>query len=241
MGLDEAIQELDGVGPEEFADRLQSEHSDLYKQVYSDGYGAGKTDQKKETEKLQSQLEEVKSERESLQEDLEQLKEEQPEAAELRGKYESKLEEKQGQIERLKNDLETVKQEKRQAIKQERRSILGERTKNRLLSEGVDEDYADFRTQKAIEQRVELDDDYEPTVYEEDGVPTPLNGSDPHEALANNILSETPDKFIADNRPGETGVGDTEGASGTSTVTDEDLRSGNVDPTAILNDEVQVE
>jgi len=241
MGLDEAIEELDGVDAETFAERLQDERSELYKQVYSDGYGAGKTDQKSETEKVQSQLEELKSEKQSLESDLEELKDEQPEAAELRGKYESKLEEKQQQVEKLESQLDEVEHEKRQAIKQERRSILEERTKNRLLSEGVDEDYAEFRTQKAIEERVELDDDYQPTVYEEDGVPTPLNDNDPHEALAGNILSETPDKFISDNRPGETGVGDTGSTTGANTVTDEDLRKGNVDPTEILNNDVQVE
>lgn len=242
MGLDEAIEELEGVEAEAFAERLQSERSDLYKQVYSDGYGAGKTDQKETTEEVQSQLDQIKSEKEALESDLEELKEEQPEAAELRGKYESKLQEKQEQLEKVQSQVDEVKQEKRQAIKQERQSILRERTKNELLSRGVDEEYADFKTTKAIEEQVELDEDFEPTVYEEDGVPSPMNGeTEPHEALASNILSQTPDKFVYDNRPGETGVGDTGGASGTNTVTNEDLKSGNVDPTDILEDNVQVE
>lgn len=48
--------------------------------------------------------------------------------------------------------------------------------------------------------------------------------------------------LFADKRPGESGVGSTEKASGSkTTVTMEDLAAGKVDPQAVLRDEVEIE
>lgn len=243
MGLDEAFEELDGVDEEEFAERLQEEHPAKYKQIYSDGFGAGKTEVKDDLDSTEEQLEKLKSERDELKNDLETLKEEQPEAAELRGKYESKLEDMQAQIERLQSEKTELEQEKTRAIKRERRDIFRERAKNALISQGVDPDYASFKAREAVEgDRVQFDDEeLTPKVYEEDGVPTPLSdGTEPHEALAENILSETPEKFVEDNRPGATGLGNTPTSTTGGKASWDDAESGKVDPEEVLEGEVNL-
>jgi len=246
MGLDEAIDELSEVDDAEaFASRLQEERSDLYKQIYSDGYGAGKTDIKEgDLQEAKSKLEQLKSERSDLKEQLEELQEDQPEAAELRGKYESKLQDKQAQIESLQEEKQSLQQEKQNAIRQERKRILRERTKNRLVSRGVDPEYADFKTEKAVDERVKFDEDnLQPEVFEDDGVPSPQNGeSDADDILADSLMDEVPPKFVSDSRPGSSGLGSTDGAGGRpKKATSEDMQQGAVDPEKVLNGEVDVE
>jgi DNA repair exonuclease SbcCD ATPase subunit len=244
MGLDDALNELDGVEADEFAERLQDERPSLYKQVYSDGFGAGKTEVKSDLESTKDELQSLKDERDDLEQKVQKLEEEQPEAAEIRGKYEEKLQKLQGQIESLQEDKSTLEEEKQSAIRTERERMLRERTKNALISQGVDPDYAEVQVEKQMQNgRVRFDDDLSPKVYEGEDIPSPRNGEDDaDEILADSILEQTPDKFVADNRPGSTGLGSTpSGGAGGSNASWDEAESGEVDPEDVLEGKVDIE
>jgi len=213
MGLQEALNELDGVDPSEAADALQEEHKGLYKEIYSDGFGAGKMEVKGDLEDAKSQMEDLRSTKEDLESRVENLQGEQPETSELRDKYESRIQDLNAKIDNLQDTLNAKDQEHRQALQSERASSFQQQVAGTLKAAGVDEDYADFQAERAVQSdRVQFDDDLNFQLYDSEGLPlSDRNGERPqHEAFAKEVVSEIPDKFISDSRPSNSGLSDTD-------------------------------
>lgn len=217
MGLDEALEELDGVSDDEFADALQDRHPSKYKHVFSKGFGAGKTEVKSDLDDAQQQLQSLKSEKEQLESKIDDLQGEQPETAELREKYEQHLNEREQQIETLQEEQESLQSEFQNRLKNERASSFQQRVAGQLKAAGVDEDYADFKAERAVStDRVQFDDELNIKLYEDNGVPTPdRDDKQKHELFAKSLADEIPDKFISDSRPSSTGVSNTDIRGGT--------------------------
>ena len=246
MDLSDVFAELQDVPADDLKTALQEHRNDVYKDVYSDGFGAGKTEMKSDVQSAQETITQLKESRQELEDKVDSLQGEQPEVAELRGKYEQKLEEKQQQLKTARQQAEEVEREWRQNLRNERRTTFESKVADALKSKyNVDDDYADFKAQQATQsERVQFDDSNSIKLYESDGdTPTPLNGETAkHEAFAEDVAKTVPDKFVLDTRPGDTGMGSTNGrAGGPKKVSSEDLANGNVDPLDVLNGNVEVQ
>lgn len=225
MGLDEAIAELNEAeaDPEEVADRLKSKASGVYKAIRNPAYQEGKSDGKDELSDAQEKIASLRKEKKNLESKIDDLEEENPEVAEVRGKLEGQLENKQERINELEGQLEEKEQEANSRLSQMGQSTFRERTVNFLMQNGVvDRDIAEVKAEKAMSDRVQVaanGEGVETKVYEPDGdTPMPLDDeTEPHEAFGESLLGEIPDKFVEDNRPGSTGIGEP-GSGGSKTM-----------------------
>ena len=210
MGLQEALNELDGVDAKEFAEALQEQSPAHYKAIYTPAFGAGKTSVQDDLQDKETKLESLQSEREKLQKRIEDLQGEQPEVGELRGKYEAKLEELQQTIQAKDQQIKEVQESSTQTLRQKENEFFQERAIGYLMANGVeDRDVAEIKVEKAMRDgRVKFDDDLQPKVYEPDGeVPTPVtSGDQPHEVFGQSLMESIPEKFLQDRRPGASGV-----------------------------------
>lgn len=218
MGIQEAITELEDVDAKEFAEALQEQSPAHYKAIYTPAFGAGKTSVQDDLQEKETKLETLQGERDKLQKKIEDLEGEQPEVAEIRGRYESKLEDLQSQIQAKDEEIKTIQTDNTQTLRQKEQQFFQERAKNALLPHVEDPDIADIKIMKAIQDgRVQFDDDLQPKVYEEDGeVPTPLGDKQPHEVFAESLLQSIPDKFLKDRRASS--VGNPGGGGGKNTI-----------------------
>lgn len=221
MGLKEAITELEGVDPQEFADALQNEASPFYKAIRNPAFKEGKDEAEQDAENARNKVAQLRKEKQNLENQMEELKGDlegdDSKLAEQRGKYESKLQEMKEALNQKDKELKSAREESMQTLRQKEQQFFQERAKNALLPHVKDPDIADVKLQKAMQDgRVKFDDDLNVKVYEEDGeVPTPINGDKaPHEVFAESILENIKPEFLKDNRPGSTGFGDP--ASGSS-------------------------
>lgn len=219
MDLDEAVDALTSADPDEAVEALEGTR--VHKQIRSAAYKQGQDDKEEEFGHFQEKTASLRKEKKELKEKIEQLEEEQPDEAELIGKYEEKLEQKQKRINELeeeKNEVEDTWRSRTQSVKQ---GSFEERTAAALKSQGVDEDYAEFKAKQAVSsKRVTFDENLNVKVYEDEDQAVPLhaNGDPAHKAFAEDIVQEVPDKFIDDDRPGSTGVGDTSGGGRGRTI-----------------------
>jgi len=219
MDLDEAVDALTDADPSDAKEALEG--TQVHRTIRSDAYKEGQQDKEGELSDAQDKIASLRKGKSSLEEKVAQLQEEQPDEAELIGKYEEKLEQKNQKIQQLqeeKNEIETDWRNRTQSVKT---STLQERIASELKSRGVDEDYADFKAEQAVRsERVTFDDDLDPQIYEDEEGTVPLhtNGNPVHEAFATELVDDVPDKFIADERPSASGLGKTEGTGGAKTV-----------------------
>lgn len=220
MDLDEAINAIQEADPDEAKEALEGTR--VHKSIRSEAFKEGQSEKETELSKAQDKIASLRNEKQDLNSKIEQLEDEQPEEAELIGKYEEKLEQKNQRIDELESEKQEVEEEWRSRTQSVKSSSFQERTAAALKSRGVDEDYAEFKAEQAVSSgRVDFDENLNAKVYEDEEGTVPLhsNGDPAHQAFAQDILDDVPDKFVADNRPGETGVGSTEGTGGGKTIT----------------------
>jgi len=219
MDLNEAVDALTDADPKEAKDALEG--TQVHKSIRSDAYKEGQNDKESDVSDAQDKIASLRKEKQSLENKVESLEEEQPDEAELIGKYEEKLEQKNSKIQQLQEEKEEVESDWKSRTQSVKTSTLQERIASQLKGQGVDSDYADFKAEQAVNSgRVKFDDDLNPQVYEDDDGTVPLhtNGDPVHEAFAQELADDVPDKFIEDPRPGSTGVGNTQGTGGGRTI-----------------------
>lgn len=157
----------------------------------------------------------------------------------------------------IENEVEPVKEENKQ-LRERNQQLLQTRKRSEILSaaqrHNVADEFVNSVSEAAVPPIVQIvspsvgyDDEHDQfAVLGEDGF---KNSSKQGKAWADmDELFEqmkSDDRYrhlFKDTRPGESGVGDTEGATGSkTTVTMEDLAKGRVDPSAVLKDEVDIE
>jgi len=226
MGLEEAAQELQeaDADPEEVASTLQDAAPGAYKHVRKKHYKEGKSEVEEELTSAQDKIASLRKEKQSLKEKIEDGIDEPPEVEELRENYESKIEQLENQI----NDIKGEKEEAVQSWKEKTRAVKGttfkEQVASTLKEQGVDPDYADFKAEQAVSGsrvKFEGDDGLEIGIYE-DGVPVQASDDQPkHEAFAQSLAEEVPDKFVEDPRPDATMNGHPSASSASSRMTRE--------------------
>lgn len=244
MDVTEAVEALTNADSvDEVKEALEG--TPVHKAIRRDAYKEGQQDKEQELSKAQDKIASLRKEKQNLETKIENLEDERPDEAELIGKYEEKLDQKNQKIQELQEEKDEVESDWRSRTQSVKTSTLKERVASSLKAEGVDEDYADFRAEKIVSSgRVTFNDDLEPQAYEdEDGtVPLHTNGEPVHEALASDAIEEVPDKFIEDNRPGETGLGQTGSGGSGRTISRDEFESMSADERkqVALDDDVQV-
>lgn len=224
--MDEALDALQEQDPQEVASALESKAPDVYKQIRNPAFKQGKREVQSELESAQDKIASLRKEKQSIEEKAEQNTP--PEVEEVQQKYEKKIDSLNQQI----DDLQTEKQEAVESWKQKTREERGRSFQDKVFSEltsrGVDPDYAEFKAQQATAgERVQFagDDGLDIEVYEADP-DVPLNVPDDaskHEAFADTLVEEVPDKFIEDSRPGSTLNGEPESTPGGKTMRREEF------------------
>lgn len=241
MGLEEAIAELDGVDPDDFASTLQEEAGQYFKAIRNPAYQEGKADAEQHVQSAQEKVASLRKEKKDLESKIEDLEGEQPDVAELRGKYEQKLEDLQTKISDLEEQNESLQEESTEKLRGKEEEFFKERATSFLLSQGVqDREIAELKVEKAMRDgRVKFDEDMNPKVYDPDDtdIPVPLNGSDPHEVFSQTVLPSIPDGVIEDPRPGNTGLGNTGSVGGEQTIKRSKFEGMNPDKQKSLMDE----
>jgi flagellar biosynthesis chaperone FliJ len=224
MGLDEAAAELQDADaePEEVASTLQDAAPGAYKHVRKKHYKEGKSEVENELNSAQDKIASLRKEKQSLEEKVDKGMDESPEVEELRQNYEKKI----GNLESTLDEVKSEKEEAVQSWKEKTRAVKGttfkEKVASTLKEQGVDPDYADFKAQEAVSgNRVQFEgeDGLEIGLYE-DGVPVRTSDDQPkHEAFAQNLAEEVPDKFVEDPRPDATMNGNPASGAGSTQVT----------------------
>lgn len=228
MDFDDALAALQEADPEEVASALESGAPDVYKQIRNPAFKQGKEEVQSELQSAQDKIASLRKEKQSLQEQANE--DTPPEVEEVKQKWQQKVESLNQKL----NDVKTEKEEAVESWKEKTRHERGRSFQDKVFSEltsrGVDPDYAEFKAQQATAgERVQFtgDDGLEIEVYEQDP-DVPLNipdSSAKHEAFANTIVEEVPDKFIEDARPGSTLNGSPSGSGGSDTMRREDFEA----------------
>lgn len=224
MPLDEALDALSDVEPDEFASALSEQKSPFFKAIrnpaYEEGKRTGKAEAEKDTESARDKIAALRKEKKSLQDKLETLENDKPEAAKIQGEYEEKLKQKQKRIADLESKLDETEENWRGKAKSVRKSATKERIASAWKAMGVDPDYADFQAEKIMNSgRVQVADDESLSTqfYEDDDGMTPFHhsGDGPvDQAFAAEYAENFPDKFIDRKGPSSTGLGNTNGVGG---------------------------
>jgi len=226
MGLDEAAQELQeaDADPEEVASTLQDAAPSAYKHVRKKHYKEGKSEVEDELTSAQDKIASLRKEKQSLEEKIESGNDEPPEVEELRDNYEAKIDQLETQIDEVKTEKEEAVESWQKKTRAVKGTTFKEQVASTLKDQGVDPDYADFKAEQAVSgSRVQFegDDGLEIGVYE-DGVPLPTSDDQPkHEAFAQSLAEEVPDKFVEDPRPDATMNGNPSASTGSGTMTRE--------------------
>lgn len=216
MEIEDLLAALEEIEPDAFAEALQEQGGAHFKAIRNPAYKEGRAEGQQEAEKARAKIASLKKEKQDLEACIDELAEEQPEVAELRGKYDAKIAELKEQLDAKDEEIASVRKESKATLLEKEQQFFQQQAKSWLMTEGRvnDPDVAEIKIQKAMQDgRVKFDDDLQPVVYESDGdVPSPVTGGKkPHEVFGENLLQSIDDKFIDDPRPGSTGLGNTNG------------------------------
>jgi len=226
--LDDAVEALGEADSSEVASTLESSAPDVYKEIRNPAFKKGKEEVQSELQSAQDKIASLRKEKQSLQEKAQQNTP--PEVEEVQEQYEKKISDLNSQLDDLKTEKQEAVQSWKQKTRQERGRSFQDKVFSELTSRGVDPDYAEFKAEQATAgERVQFagDDGLEIQVYESDP-DVPLNVPDDaqkHEAFAQTLVEEVPDKFIEDTRPGSTLNGEPEASTGGKTMRREDFEA----------------
>lgn len=168
--LDELMQTLSGVDPDEFAKALHRTHGSLYQRIFNDGHKAASGKLGKESESLTQKIQALEDERAALETKISELSEGQPDAEKIRAKYEEALRQKDQQIKAKETEWEQKYSGLKTSIVEEKLGRIKTEAASFLSGKVIDPEYARIRTNDPdLIKRLEFTDDGV-TFYQKDGM-----------------------------------------------------------------------
>lgn len=183
------------VSPDDFAKALKEGAQPLYQAVFDLGHRLATKENKDKIRDLETERDTEKQRANGLQTKLEEAEKAQPDLAAVRKQYDAELTAKADEIKELKK---AHKAEIKGARLEAKRENL------RALLNGIDPDYADIQVRKH-EGRLDFDNEGNLIVLQ-DGKKIPIQADDPLKALADEIRTATPPKFVVSNADGGSGT-----------------------------------
>jgi hypothetical protein len=202
MTLEEILAELNKLDRQTVVTGLQASAQPIFQAIYDKGVGFQTVKHTAEKTSLEGQVTGLQTQIAEKDKEIQKLTEKAPEAATLRTQYEAK-------INQLKEDHKNELKARDTVLVGERRtrSLLDLKTK--LISAGVDPDYADVLTNKSTTtSRFKFDDKGEMSILAADSeVPIiAAKGKDALEVMAEELRTSVPAKFVLSNGDGGSGT-----------------------------------
>lgn len=209
MELKELLAELLKLDRAAVVTALQAEAHAIYQAVFDKGHSTATAAARAEKERIEGVVAGLQTQLEQRDKTIKELQDKAPDVATVRAQFEQ-------QILKLQADHKDALKAKDEEIQGERRARTFGDLRTKLISKGVDPDYADVLTGKAeVQKRVRFNKAGEAEVLQADSE-VPLQAGKGQTAIdlfADELQKATPAKFLTSN--GDRGSG-TENGTGTS-------------------------
>jgi hypothetical protein len=196
---------------------LQKEAQPIYQAVFDKGHGAGLKAKGKDVDELQEKITALEKERDDFKGKLTESEANKPDVAKIRQQYED-------QIKQLKEEHGAKVKELKDGHAAEKKTTARERLVNKLITAGVDPDYAETLAGKPeYNDRITFRKDDGKLEVLQAGSSTPLvpaDGKDALDLLAGEIRAKVPAKFVTSQSDDGSGDRGGPGGSGQTNWTD---------------------
>jgi len=187
---DEQQSALDAVkssfdDPETFADALKSEAHDYFQEPFNRGHSTAAGQKSETIDDLQNQVASLQSDLEQKDQQIQTLKDEDSSVDEAIESF------RENEYEPLKEEYQQLKDRLASKAKQEGRQQVAKRLADELGDEFLAESIVDSK----LNGRVDVTDDFEPRFLQDPENGVPVQADDPAEAMADELLSQVPDKY----------------------------------------------
>lgn len=187
--FEEWMASLDGrPSTEAFAGALKDAFQKGYQEIFNRGHSTATAQAEEEKATLETKLESTREKLQDAEAKVRKLEGDQPDVSKIHSEYEDK-------IEALKSEHERQVEELNAKVQKNQEQFARAQLKSRLAGK-LDPDYADVKVEKAMD-RVKFDGE-EVTVLEKGTeIPVQTDGDrDPLDYLADELVEESPGKFV---------------------------------------------